>query len=198
MAEQSLFSIILLFLLLALPAAAGAETFAVYTEESLNYEKAPLPLPVKEGILDSLFKMEHIGFDLGPQDFTIDWQKPDFSTVISLAGKWEASYLILSRIQTAMGSEAKPEVQPGAKVQPGAEVQPGAKVQPAPKIQFNAKIHSNVIYYIIAVSSGELIDQGQLSGNNNGREEELDYQTLCFNLGSTLVEEAVAEAVAGQ
>ena len=180
MAGQSLFSIILLFFLLALPAPAGAETFAVYTEESLNHKKAPLPLPVKEGILDSLFGMEHIAFDLGPPDLSVDWQQPDFSTVISLAGKWGASYLILSRIQTDIGSETKPEVQPAAKVQSAAEVQ------------------SDLIYFIIAVSRGELIDQGQLSGDNNGREEELDYQTLCFNLGSALVEKAITEAVAAQ
>ncbi|MBA7483771.1 MAG: hypothetical protein GH155_04595 [Spirochaeta sp.] len=169
---QSLFPIILLFLLLALPAVTGAETFAVYTEESLNHEKARLPLPIKEGILDSLFEMEHMAFDLGPPDLSIDWQQRDFSTVISLAGKWEASYLILSRIQTTMGNEAKPEMQSAATVQ------------------------SDVIYYIIAVSSGELIDQGQLSGNNNGREKELDYQTLCFNLGSALGKKVVAKAVA--
>jgi hypothetical protein len=180
MAGQSLFSIILLFFLLALPAAAVAETFAVYTEESLNYEKAPLPLPVKEGILDSLFEMEHMAFDLGPPDLSVDWQQPDFSTVISLAEKWGASYLILSRIQTVMGSEAKPEVQSAAEMQSAAKVQ------------------SDLIYFIIEVSRRELIDQGQLLGDNNGREEELDYQTLCFNLGNALVEEAVAEAVAAQ
>lgn len=180
MAGQSLYSIILIFFLLALPAAAGAETFAVYTEESLNHEKAPLPLPVKEGILDSLFEMEHIAFDLGPPDLSVDWQQPDFSTVISLAEKWGASYLILSRIQTAMGSEAKSEMQSASEVESAAEVE------------------SDLIYFIIEVSRGELIDQGQLSGDNNGREEELDYQTLCFNLGNALVEEAVAEAVAAQ
>jgi len=192
MAGQSLFSIILLFLLLALPAAAGAETFAVYTEESLNYEKTPLPLPGKEGILDSLFEMEHIAFDLGPPDLPVDWQQPDFSSVISLAGMWGASYLILSHIQTATGSETKPEVQSTAEVQSSAEVQSTAEMQSS------AKVQSNVIYFIIEVSSGELIDQGQLSGNNNGREEEIDYQTLCFNLGSRLVQETVAEAVADQ
>ena len=192
MAEQSLFSIILLFLLLALPAAAGAETFAVYTEESLNYEKAPLPLPVKEGILDSLFEMEHISFDLGPPDLSVDWQQLDFNKVISIAGKWGASYLILSRIQTTMGSEVKPEMQSAAEVESAAEVQSAAEMQSA------AEVESDLIYFIIDVSSGELIDQGQLSGNNKGREKELDCQTICFNLGSSLVEEAVAEAVAAQ
>ena len=180
MAGQSLFSLILLFLLLALPAAAGAETFAIYTEESLNYEKAPLPLPVKEGMLDSLFEMEYMAFDLGPPDLSVDWQQTDFSTIISLAGKWGASYLILSRIQTVMGSKAEPEVQSNAEV------------------QSTTKVESDVIYFIIDVSSGGLIDQGQLSWDNNGREEELNYQTLCFNLGSALVEQAVAEAVADQ
>lgn len=186
MAGQSLYSIILIFFLLALPAAAGAETFAVYTEESLNHEKAPLPLPVKEGILDSLFEMEHIAFDLGPPDLSVDWQQPDFSTVISLAEKWGASYLILSRIQTAMGSEAK------------SEMQSASEVESAAKVESAAEVESDLIYFIIEVSRGELIDQGQLSGDNNGREEELDYQTLCFNLGNALVEEAVAEAVAAQ
>lgn len=180
MTGQSLFSLMLLFLLLALAPAAGAETFAIYTEESLNYEKAPLPLPVKEGILDSLFEMEYMAFDLGPPDLSVDWQQPDFSTVISLAGKWGASYLILSRIQTVMGNEAEPEMQSNA------------EVQSAPKVE------SDAIYFTIDVSSGGLIDQGQLSGHNNGKEEELDYRTLCFNLGSALAEEAVAEAVAGQ
>ena len=174
MAKQSLFSLILLFLMLAMPVAAGAETFAIYTEESLNHEKAPLPLSLKEGILDSLFEMEYIAFDLGPSDLSIDWQQPDFSTVISLAGKWGASYLILGCIQTVMGSKTESEVQPGAAVQ------------------------STVIYFTIDVSSGELIDQGQLSGDNSGREQELDYQTLCFNLGSALVEKAVVKAVASQ
>ena len=192
MAGQSLFSIILLFFLLALPAAAGAETFAVYTEESLNHEKAPLPLPVKEGILDSLFEMEHIAFDLSPPDLSVDWQQPDFSTVISLAEKWGASYLILSRIQTTMGSEAKSEMQSASEVESAAEVESASEVESA------AKVESDLIYFIIEVSRGELIDQGQLSGDNNGREEELDYQTLCFNLGNALVEEAVAEAVAAQ
>jgi len=105
---------------------------------------------------------------------------------------WGASYLILSRIKTATGSEAKPEMQSSAEVQSSVEMQSSAEMQST------AKVQSDVIYFIIEVSSGELIDQGQLSGNNNGREEEIDYQTLCFNLGSRLVQETVAEAVADQ
>ena len=163
MSRALLFSAIILFLLLILPSAADAETFAVYTEESLNDETVPLPLPVKEGILDSLFEMEHIAFDLGPPDLKVDWQQPDFSMIISLAVQWGASYLILSRAQTAMGEETEPMVQ------------------------------SDVKYYIIEVCSGKLIDQDQLSGNNSGREAELDYQALCYNLGSELAEETIAK-----
>jgi hypothetical protein len=165
-------AILILFALLALGAAqAQAETFMLVVEELCDGSAAGQPLASEEGLMARMFELGHVTFDSGPYRPEMDWGRLEFGEPLSLAREGRAHYLAAIRVQAqTLGSV------------PAADGPPGRTL---------AQLQAQARYYLWNAQNDTLLAEGEYTLDNRGREQELPYQTLLFQVGDMVARELV-------
>jgi hypothetical protein len=163
-------AILLLIALLALGAAqAGAETFMLLVEELHDGSAAAQPLASTEGLMARMFELGHVTFDSGPYVPEVDWGRLEFQEPLSLAREGRAHYLAAIRVKAqTLGSVPDPE---------------------GPSGRMLAQLQARALYYLWNAQDGTLLAQGEYTLDNRGREQELPYQILLFQVGDMVARE---------
>ena len=136
------------------------DTFLVIAEETRDGEEYHQPLPSKEALMSFLFDHDHIVFDTGAIELTVDWDVLGFKEPLAVAGRGGARFLIAYRVE----SQLNPAV-------------PGRNPKGAPLIESLAH------YALFEVKTSSLIGSGRLVMDNHGQEEELPYEKLLNKIG---------------
>jgi hypothetical protein len=165
-------AVLTLLALLALGAAqARAETFMLLVEELRDGNAAAQPLASEEGLMARMFELGHVTFDSGPYVPTVDWASLEFQEPLSLAREGRAHYLAAIRVQAqTLGSV------------PAADGPPGRTLD---------QLQAQAQYYLWNAQSDTLLSQGECALDNRGREQELPYETLLFQVGDMVARELV-------
>ncbi len=163
---------LILSALLALGAArAGSETFMLLVEEVHDGNRAVQPLASTEGLMARMFELGHVTFDSGPYVLHPDWGKLEFAEPLNLAREGRAHYLAAIRIQAqTVGSVPAPDGPPGRTL---------------------AQLQAMARYYLWNAQDDTLLGEGEYSMDNRGREQELPYETLLFQVGDMVARELV-------
>jgi hypothetical protein len=155
---------------LALEAAqARAETFMLLVEELRDGSSAAQPLASEEGLMARMFELGHVTFDSGPYAPEVDWGRLEFQEPLSLAREGRAHYLAAIRVQAQTLGRV-----------PAADGPPGRTLE---QLQAQAR------YYLWNAQSDTLLMQGECALDNRGREQELPYETLLFQVGDLVARE---------
>jgi hypothetical protein len=150
-------------------AGARAETFMLLVEELRDGSVAPRPLASEEGIMARMFELGHVTFDSGPYEPEVDWGRLQFREPLGLAREGLAHYLAAIRVQSqTLGSV------------PAADGPPGRTF---------AQLRAQAQYYLWNARNDTLLLQGEYSLDNRGREQELPYETLLFQVGDQVARE---------
>ena len=152
------------FLAFALPASARAETFLLYIEELKDGEAAPPPLPSLEGVMAGMFDLGHIFFDTGAYVPEFVWETRQFRELLGIARAGGAHFLAAAQVL----SQVLPPAQGG-----GSDG----------SARGFAEVRARARYYLLNVETSALMGQGELALDNCGREQELTYEALLFQVG---------------
>jgi hypothetical protein len=159
--------LVVLVLLLILAVLAGAETFYVHLEEARDANNSLYDLPVREGLFNGLFELDHVVFDnagalngaevpaAGPRS------QAALNALIDEAANGGASYLLTVTITS----------------------------QSEPLSERLRRIRSRAVYYCYRVREETLVGKGELSEDNWGREEALTQEKVGLLLGEALSHE---------
>ena len=171
-------AILLLSALLTLGALrARSETFMLLVEELRDGSAAGRPLASEEGIMARMFELGQVTFDSGPYTPQADWNRLEFQEPLELAREGRAHYLAAIRIHSqTLGSVSAAE---------------------GPAQRSFAQIRAQARYYLWSAPSGKLLWSGESALDNLGRERELPYEPLLFQLGDLLARELVRLAAVG-
>jgi len=161
---------LILSALLALGAArAGAETFMLLVEEVHDGNRSVQPLASTEGLMARMFELGHVTFDSGAYVPQVDWGEMEFGEPLGLAREGRAHYLAAIRIQAqTLGSVPAPDGPPGRTL---------------------AQLQAQARYYLWNAQEGTLLAEGECTMDNRGREQELPYETLLFQVGDMVARE---------
>ncbi len=162
----------ILFALLALGSAqAQAETFMLLVEELFDGSAEGQPLASEEGLMARMFELGQVTFDSGPYRPEVDWGRLEFAEPLSQAREGRAHYLAAIRVQAqTLGSV------------PAADGPPGRML---------AQLRAQARYYLWNAQDDILLGQGEYAMDNRGREQELPYATLLFQVGDMVARELV-------
>ena len=148
---------------------ARAETFMLLVEELHDGSAAGQPLASEEGVMARMFEMGHVTFDSGPIVLQADWAQLQFGEPLELAREGLAHYLAAIRVHAqTLGSV------------PATDGPPGRTF---------AQVRALAQYYLWNAQSGTLLQRGESSLDNLGREQELPFETLLFQLGDLVARE---------
>ncbi len=160
--------LLLCFLILVVSFSPGADTFFIYLERSdsspvdttapLSPNGAVSGMPVKEGLFDGLFDLNHIVFDDVRPNYRVHWKLAEFKELIDAAADGGAHYLVVARVTLLS----------------------------APFAEDLKRLESTVQYYCYEVKREVLVGRGELTRNNWGRESELNEEKLGLLLGRDL------------
>jgi hypothetical protein len=163
-------ALLLLSAILVLGASgARAKTFMLLVEELHDGSAAGQPLASEEGVMARMFELGQVTFDSGPYVPEADWAQLQFQEPLELAREGLAHYLAAIRVQAqTVGSV------------PAADGPPGRTF---------AQVRAQAQYYLYDAQSGALLQSGQSWLDNLGREQELPFETLLFQLGELVARE---------
>jgi hypothetical protein len=150
---------------------ARAETFMLLVEELHDGIAAGQPLASEEGLMARMFELGQVTFDSGPYAPEADWAQLQFREPLELAREGLAHYLAAVRVQAqTLGSV------------PAADGPPGLTF---------AQVRAQAQYYLYDAGSGDLLEGGESTLDNLGREQELPFDALLFQTGDLTARELV-------
>jgi hypothetical protein len=156
--KQPLFATCVLLLGLAVLSPCSGESFLLVGEERVDGIRQPLPLASTEGIMATVFESGQIIFDTGTLDVDVDWDARGFTEPLALAVEGRADFVMAAEIRSRLIAEDA-----------------GQK-----------SFASRARYYLLDVAGSNLTGSGELELSNQGREEEMPYQELQYQLGKEI------------
>jgi hypothetical protein len=165
-------AVLLLSAILALGApGARAETFMLLVEELHDGSAAGRPLASEEGVMSRMFELGQVTFDSGPYAPEADWARLQFREPLDLAREGRAHYLAAIRVQ--------------------AQTLGSVPATDGPTGRTFTQLRAQAQYFLWNARSGTLLQRGESALDNLGREQELPYETLLFQLGDLVARELV-------
>jgi hypothetical protein len=146
----------LLLMSLAVLCPCAGESFLLVGEETVDGIRQPRPLASAEGIMSAVFEDGQIIFDTGALEVAVDWEARGFSEPLALAVQGRADFVMAAVIDSHLIAAAEP---------------PG--------------FLSRARFYLLD-AAGEFAASGELELSNLGREEELPYAALQYQLGTEI------------
>jgi len=150
------------FALLACSTVWGG-TFFVFVEESLDQEYLETVSPVSEALLAGLFDRGHIVFDDNGMEPGFPWDAEGLARLLATGRNGGAEYFVAVRVDTVSRKREAPDGEP-------------------PLTCYDTSLR----FYCYRVAGGLLLESGEMTESNGGRELELSRIDLGTLLGERL------------